>query len=77
MTLRPVVVGCPGYAHELGSITRPQCVGRLKTDELDRLVAAGTIREIDREHVTSVLRKIVHVGLMASFNDVQRPALPC
>ena len=31
----------------------------MKTDELDRLVAAGTIREIDREHVSFIVRRIV------------------
>ena len=32
----------------------------MKTYELDRLVAAGTIREIDRERVTFIVRTIFH-----------------
>jgi hypothetical protein len=36
-----------------------EAISRLKTDELDRLVAAGTIREIDREHVRFIVRRIV------------------
>jgi hypothetical protein len=31
----------------------------MKVDELDRLVAVGTIREIDREHVRFIVRRIV------------------
>jgi hypothetical protein len=31
----------------------------MKTDELDRLVAAGTIREVDRERVRFIVRRIV------------------
>ena len=31
----------------------------MKTDELDRLVAAGTIREIDPEQVRFIVRRIV------------------
>jgi hypothetical protein len=31
----------------------------MKTDELDRLVAAGTINEIDRERVSFIVRRIV------------------
>jgi hypothetical protein len=31
----------------------------MKTDRLDRLVAAGTIRDIDREHVRFIVRRIV------------------
>jgi hypothetical protein len=31
-----------------------------KTEELDRLVAAGTIKEIDREHVKFIVRRIVY-----------------
>jgi hypothetical protein len=36
-----------------------EAVSRLITDELDRLVAAGTIREIDRERVRFIVRRIV------------------
>ncbi|MGB6439439.1 MAG: hypothetical protein WBE89_08980 [Methyloceanibacter sp.] len=32
----------------------------LKANALDRLVAVGKIREIDREHVTFIVRTIVH-----------------
>jgi hypothetical protein len=31
----------------------------MKTEELDRLVAAGTIRAIDRERVRFIVRRIV------------------
>jgi hypothetical protein len=31
----------------------------MKAEELERLVAAGTIREIDREHVRFIVRRIV------------------
>jgi hypothetical protein len=31
----------------------------MKAEELERLVAAGTIREIDREHVRFIVRSIV------------------
>ena len=31
-----------------------------ETEELDRLVAAGTLRAIDREHVRFSVRRIVH-----------------
>ena len=40
-------------------IEEDEAISRMKTDELDRLVAAGTIREIDREHVRFVVRRIV------------------
>jgi hypothetical protein len=35
-----------------------EAVFRMKTDELDRLVAAGIIKEIDREHVGFIVRRI-------------------
>jgi hypothetical protein len=31
----------------------------MKTDELDRLVGAGRIKEIDREYVRFIVRRIV------------------
>ena len=34
-------------------------ISRMKTEELDRLVAAGTIRAIDRERVRFIVRRIV------------------
>ena len=34
-------------------------ISRMKTEELDRLVAAGTIREIDHESVRFIVRRIV------------------
>ena len=40
-------------------IEEDEAISRMKTDELDRLVAAGTIREIDREHVSFIVRRIV------------------
>ena len=41
-------------------IEEDEAISRMKMDELDRLVAAGKIREIDRELVTFILRTIVH-----------------
>jgi hypothetical protein len=35
-------------------------ISQMKTDELDRLVAAGIIKEIDRERVRFIVRRIVH-----------------
>ncbi len=40
-------------------IEEEEAISRMKTEELDRLVAAGTIREIDREHVRFIVRRIV------------------
>jgi hypothetical protein len=40
-------------------IEEDEAISRIKTDELDRLVAAGTIREIDRERLTFIVRSIV------------------
>jgi hypothetical protein len=40
-------------------IEEDEAISRMKTDELDRLVAVGTIREIDREHVRFIVRRIV------------------
>lgn len=40
-------------------IEEDEAISRMKTDELDRLVAAGTIRAIDRERVRFILRRIV------------------
>ena len=40
-------------------IEEDEAISRMKTDELDRLVAAGKIREIDREHVRFIVRRIV------------------
>jgi hypothetical protein len=40
-------------------IEEDKAISRMKTEELDRLVAAGTIREIDREHVRFIVRRIV------------------
>jgi hypothetical protein len=40
-------------------IEEAEAISRMKTDELDRLVAAGTIKEIDREHVRFIVRRIV------------------
>ena len=36
-----------------------EAISQIKTDELDRLVAAGTIRASDREHVRFIVRRIV------------------
>jgi hypothetical protein len=40
-------------------IEQDEATSRMKTDELDRLVAAGTIRAIDRERVRFIVRRIV------------------
>ena len=40
-------------------IEEEEAISRMKTEELDRLVAAGTIREIDRESVRFIVRRIV------------------
>jgi hypothetical protein len=40
-------------------IEEDEAISRMKTDELDRLVAAGRIKEIDREHVRFIIRTIV------------------
>ena len=40
-------------------IEEDEAISRIKTDELDRLVAAGTIREIDCEHVRFIVRRII------------------
>ena len=42
-----------------------QAISRMKTDELDRLVAAGKIKAIDRERVTFIVRTIVHPPVRA------------
>jgi hypothetical protein len=41
-------------------IEEDEAISRMKTDELDRLVAAGRIKEIDRERVRFIVRRIVH-----------------
>ena len=43
---------------ELSQIDRER-ISRMEADELDRLVAGGEIREIDREHVRFIMRVIV------------------
>ena len=40
-------------------IEEDEAISRMKTEELDRLVAAGTIREIDRELMSFIVRRIV------------------
>jgi hypothetical protein len=40
-------------------IEEDEAICRMKTEELDRLVAAGTIIETDREHVRFIVRRIV------------------
>jgi hypothetical protein len=40
-------------------IEEDEAISQMKIDELDRLVAAGKIREIDRERVTFIVRRIV------------------
>jgi hypothetical protein len=50
-------------------IEEDEAISRMKTDALDRLVADGTIREIDREHVG------FHVGFIVR-RIVQPPKRP-
>ena len=40
-------------------IEEDEAISRTKTEELDRLVAAGIIKEIDRERVRFIVRRIV------------------
>jgi hypothetical protein len=40
-------------------IEEDEAISKMKTEELDRVVAAGTIREIDRESVRFIVRRIV------------------
>jgi hypothetical protein len=47
------------YDPSAWQIEEDEAISRIKTDELDRLVAAGTIREIDRERITFIVRSIV------------------
>jgi hypothetical protein len=62
---------------ELREIDRER-ISQMKTDELDRLVAAGKIREFNREHVTFIVRTIVHPPERADnyLNDVPDAAPP-
>jgi hypothetical protein len=41
-------------------IDEDEAISRMKTDELDRLVAAGTIKEIHRERVRLTVHRIVY-----------------
>jgi hypothetical protein len=41
-------------------ITEEEAVARMQADELDRLLATGKIREIDRERVSFILTTIVY-----------------
>ena len=40
-------------------IEEDEAISRMRTEELDRLVAAGKIKDIDREHVRFTVRRIV------------------
>jgi hypothetical protein len=40
-------------------IEEGEAISQMKTEELDRMVAAGRIKEIDREHVMFIVRRIV------------------
>ena len=48
-----------GMEEELREIDRER-ISLIKADELDRLVAAGEIREIDREYVRFIVHRIVY-----------------
>ena len=41
-------------------IEEDEAISRMKAEELDRLVAAGRIGEIDREHARFIVRILVH-----------------
>jgi hypothetical protein len=41
-------------------IGKEEAISRMQADELDRLVVAGEIREIDRERVQFIVVTIVH-----------------
>jgi hypothetical protein len=41
-------------------ISEEEAISRMQADELDRLVAAGEIREIDRERVSFLVNIIVY-----------------
>ena len=47
------------YDPSNGRCEEDEAISRMKIDELDRLVAAGKIREIDRERVRFIVRRIV------------------
>jgi hypothetical protein len=47
------------YDPDEWQIEEDEAISRMKTDELDRLVAAGKIREIDRERLRFIVRRIV------------------
>ena len=42
-------------------IEEDEAISQMKTEELDRLVAAGKIRAIDRERVNFIVRRIVQL----------------
>jgi hypothetical protein len=41
-------------------IGKEEAVSRMKAEELDRLVASGDIREVDRDRVRWIVHTIVH-----------------
>jgi hypothetical protein len=41
-------------------IDEEEAISRMQAHELDRLVAAGEIREVDRERVAFIITTIVH-----------------
>jgi hypothetical protein len=47
------------YDPSESQIEEDEAIHRMKTEELDRLVAAGKIRAIDRERVSFIVRCIV------------------
>ena len=55
-------------------IGKEEAITRMKADELDRLVAAGEIRDIDRGRVTFIVNAIV--SLPERRNDVRRNSGP-
>jgi hypothetical protein len=54
-----------GTEGELSEIDRER-ISRMKADELDRLVASGETREIDREHVRFIVQSLTQAGLPRS-----------
>jgi hypothetical protein len=47
-----------------------------EANALDGLIAAGKIREIDREHVIFIVRTLVHPGSRVGLDRVDLPTKP-
>ena len=53
-------------------IEEEEAISRMKTEELNRLVAAGKIRAIDREQVRFIVRRIVQPLLDPTTRAIRR-----